>query len=155
MELAGRGLGAAAEARIIGQRLYDEAGVNRFMRLVAFEADSIGGIPTDLKGYHYFKPECDFASIVGWITGISSAAATSGSVTRWLPFPSVSEWQPADCEIVRVAFTQLLTADASHRVLLIQGPSGIGKSLLTNHFLGLALDLPWLACGRFELKGCA
>jgi hypothetical protein len=40
-------------------------------------------------------------------------------------------------------------------VLLVRGASGIGKSLLTRHLLGLALRCNWLACGRFDLKSGA
>jgi ABC-type transport system involved in cytochrome c biogenesis ATPase subunit len=56
---------------------------------------------------------------------------------------------------VREAFTRLLTADSPHRMLLISGPSGTGKSHLTRYLLGLALRCPWLACGRFDLKSGA
>jgi hypothetical protein len=42
-----------------------------------------------------------------------------------------------------------------HRVLLISGPSGTGKSHLTHYLLGLALGYPWLACGRIDLKSGA
>ncbi len=49
-EVPGSGRGAAAEARVIAQRLYDVAGVNPFARVVVFESDDAQGIPLDLKG---------------------------------------------------------------------------------------------------------
>jgi hypothetical protein len=151
-EVPGSGLGAAAEGRIIEQRLYDQAGSNGFARLVVFEPADMQGAPFDLKSYQWFDPAGDFTSIVRCLKGTESVTPKSSFATDWPVTPAVLEWQPADRQEVRNAFTRLLTANASHRELLIRAESETGKSYLSRHLLGLALNLSWLACGRFDLK---
>jgi hypothetical protein len=152
-EVPGSGRGAAAETRVIAQRLYNEAGVNPFARVVVFDPVDAQGIPLDLQGYHRFDPAHDLAAMIAWITG--AAPAVPAPTVEWPAAPPIFEWEPADCEPVRDAFTRLLTAGTPHRVLLVRGVSGTGKSHLTRHLLGLALRCEWLACGRFDLKSGA
>lgn len=154
-EVAGSGLGAAAEGRVISQRIYNQSGLNRIARLVVFDFADRSGISLDLQGYHCFHATDDFNNIVGWLQTTLSATPPCALAADWPTTPPVLEWQPADCELVRDAFTRLLTADHPHRVLLIRGPSGTGKSHLTRHLLGLALRCDWLTCGRFDLKSGA
>ena len=151
-EVPGSGLGAAAEAHIIAQLLYNVAGVNPFVRIVAFDPADAQGIPLDLQGYHRFDPARDLAAIIAWITGAVPAVPPPPPAVEWPADPPVFEWEPADCEPVRDAFTRLLTVGTPHRVLLVRGASETGKSLLTRHLLGLALRYDWLACGRLDLK---
>jgi hypothetical protein len=154
-EVPGVGLGAAAEGRIISQRIYNRSGVNPVARLVVFGSADESGVPLDLQGYQYFHADEDFDYIVGWIKGGPLTTPPLGLPSGWPTAPPVLDWQPADCEPVREAFTRLLTADTGYRVLLIRGPSGTGKSHLTRYLLGLALRCPWLTCGRFDLKSGA
>ncbi len=93
--------------------------------------------------------------MIAWITGAAPAVPPPPPIVEWPAAPPVFEWEPADCEPVRDAFTRLLTAGTPHRVLLVRGVSGTGKSHLTRHLLGLALRCDWLACGRFDLKSGA
>ncbi|MGH8574882.1 MAG: hypothetical protein ACREX8_20295, partial [Gammaproteobacteria bacterium] len=151
----GSGLGAAAEARVIAQRLYNVAGVNPIARIVAFDPANAQGIPLDLQGYHRFDPALDLAAMIAWITGTAPAVPPPPPIVEWPAVPPVFEWEPADCEPVRDAFTRLLTAGTPHRVLLVRGASGTGKSHLTRHLLALALGCDWLACGRLDLKSGA
>jgi len=154
-EVPGSGLGAAAEARVISQRLYNEGGVNPIARIVPFDPADVQGIPLDLQGYHRFDPARDLTAMIAWITGAAPAVLAPPPVVEWPANPPIFEWEPADCEPVRDAFTRLLTAGTPHWVLLVRGVSGTGKSLLTGHLLGLALRCDWLACGRFDLKSGA
>jgi hypothetical protein len=144
-EVPGSGLGAAAEARVIGQRLYNVAGVSPFARVVVFDPADARGIPLDLQGYHRFDPALDLAAMIAWITGAAPAVPPPPPTVEWPAAPPVFEWKPADCEPVRDAFTRLLTAGTPHRVLLVRGVSGTGKSHLTRHLFGLALGCEWLA----------
>lgn len=64
-------------------------------------------------------------------------------------------WPVADHTEARVSFAQLITRDSPYRFLPIKGVSGTGKSHLTKHFLGNALRIPALSCGRFDFKGSA
>jgi len=154
-EVPGSGLGAAVEGRIITQRIYNESGLNRIARLVVFDFTARFGIPLDLQGYHCFHGTDDFNRIVEWVTATLTATIPSPLIKDWPAASPVLDWQPADCEAAREAFTQLLTHDAPHRVILIRGPSGTGKSHLTRYLLSLALKCDWLACGRFDLKSGA
>jgi hypothetical protein len=140
---------------MIYQRVYNQSGLNRIARLVIFDSADKSGVPLDLQGYHCFHAGIDFDKIVGWVRGSLSATHTPTLRSGWPLAPPVLHWQPADSEPVREAFTGLLTADTPHRVLLICGPSGNGKSHLTNYLLGLAVHCDWLACGRFDLKSGA
>ena len=154
-EVPGSGLGAAVEGRVITQRIYNESGLNRIARIAVFDSAARFGMPLDLQGYHSFHAVDDFNSIVEWVTATLPATIPPPLLNDWPAAPPVLDWQPADCEPAREAFTRLLTRDAPHRVILIRGPSGTGKSHLTRYLLSLALKCDWLACGRFDLKSGA
>ena len=154
-EVLGAGLGAAVEGRVITQRIYNESGLNRIARLVVFDPAARFGMPLDLQGYHSFHATNDFNSIVKWVTTTSATTVTLPLLNDWPAASPVLDWQPADCESAREAFTRLLTRDAPYRVILIRGQSGTGKSHLTRYLLSLALKCNWLACGRFDLKSGA
>jgi hypothetical protein len=62
-------------------------------------------------------------------------------------------WPMADHSGVREAFAGLLARDATWRFLPIVGPSGTGKSHITKQMLANTLQIPGLACGRFDFKG--
>jgi hypothetical protein len=119
----------------------------------------MSGMPIDLQCYHCFQATRDFNNIVEWVKATAAmspeAALLSGAAMGWPTAPPVLDWQPADCELVRDALVVLLTADPPHRILLISGSSGTGKSHLTRQILGLAFRCPWLTCGRFDLKSGA
>lgn len=147
-EQPGTGLGAASEAGVIQQRLYRGGGTNPDIRIVFFEPTDAAEMPIDLERYHRFDVERDFADLLAWLTG----GASVPSPTAWAGVSPVPDWPLADFHHVREAIEGLLTEATPHRILLIQGPSEVGKSCLTRHLLGLGLRLPWLACGRFDLK---
>src|SRR5262245_29836053 len=50
-DVGGTGLGAAAEAAVLDQMLYNQAGVNRTLRLVAFDGLQLLDVPVDLQCY--------------------------------------------------------------------------------------------------------
>lgn len=62
-------------------------------------------------------------------------------------------WPMANHTDARTAFEQLLTRKSPCRVLLVKGPSEVGKSHVTRQMLGTALRVPDLNCGRFDFKG--
>ena len=74
-------------------------------------------------------------------------------VPDWPEKPPPLVWPMADHGKVREAFEQLLTRDVSCRFLPICGPSEVGKTHISNQMLRNALDMPDLACGRFDFKG--
>jgi len=74
-------------------------------------------------------------------------------VPDWPEQPPPLRWLMADYCEVRGAFEHLLTRTASFRFLPLRGPSEVGKTHITNQMLGNALEVPDLACGRFDFKG--
>lgn len=74
----------------------------------------------------------------------------------WPSSPPQLDWRVADHTAAREAFTLLLTRDPPFQLLPIFGPSGTGKTLLSNQFLRNALTkLPFLRCARLDFKGSA
>ncbi len=71
----------------------------------------------------------------------------------WPALPTPLLWPIADHGGVREAFVSLLDPQPSRHFLPIRGPSETGKSLMTGQMLANALQMPGLACGRFEFKG--
>lgn len=74
----------------------------------------------------------------------------------WPITPPSLHWKMADHQEVRSAFSTLLQREAPWRYLSLQGPSGVGKTHVSEQMLSNALrfkELPNLACGRFDFKG--
>jgi hypothetical protein len=59
----------------------------------------------------------------------------------------------ADHTEARAAFERLLTRNALWRCLPLRGSSETGKSHITRQMLANAIQMPDLACGRFDFKG--
>jgi hypothetical protein len=152
-EVPGQGLGASAETGVIEQRLYNVAGVNADIRIVTFSALTQAEVPTDLQRYHRFADPVDFGDLVHWLTGVAPALLPPGAATEWPENGPALDWPVADHGPVRDAFGQLLTRSPPWRCLLVRGDSQTGKTHLTRLMLGSALNLPDLACGRFDFKG--
>ena len=73
----------------------------------------------------------------------------------WLAEAPAFDWLVANQTEARVAFTDLVSRDSRSRILSINGPSGVGKTLLARQFIGNALRLPDLRCGLLDFKGAS
>ena len=62
-------------------------------------------------------------------------------------------WPMANHREARAAFEQLLTRTAPWRCLPLVGSSETGKTHITRQMLVNAIQMPDLACGRFDFKG--
>lgn len=144
------GLGAAAEAGVIRQRIYNLAGVNPDIRIVTFGRTDSHTFPIDLQRYHGFADPDDFSNLVCWLKGIPIVTPPAPD---WPDARPALLWPMADHADVRAALEQLLTRQAPWRLLSLRGPSEAGKSHITRQILRNALKLPGLACGRFDFKG--
>jgi hypothetical protein len=150
-EVAGAGLGAAAEAGVIEQRLYNAAYVTSDIRIVSFVALDAAAVPLVLQRYHRFTDPADFQDLTRWLTG--GEAAVAAPVPDWPAQAPAFSWVMADHDLARQAFNLLITSTPPFRYLPIKGVSGTGKSHITRQFLGNALRCTGLACGRFDFKG--
>jgi SEFIR domain-containing protein len=144
----GVGLGAAAEAGVIAQRLYNRGGVSVDIRIVTFDERGHGAIPLDLQRYHRFRDPDDFNDLLDWLT-----SAPRRPSREWLQEEPPLSWSMANHERVRDAVAKLLSKEAPFRYLAIQGPSESGKSHITKQLLGNAMRWSGVACGRFDFKG--
>lgn len=149
----GEGLGAAAEAAVIEQRLYNSAGIARDIRIVGFAPLGRANLPVELQRYHHFEFPRDEPDLLRWLHASEPATPAPAPVPAWPIAPPVLDWPLCDHHHVRDAFAQLLTATSPYKAVFLQGPSGRGKTSVTEHLLGNALRLPGISCGRLDLKG--
>lgn len=153
-EVGGAGLGAAAEAGILEQRLYNAAGISPAIRIVHFGTFDILTFPTDLQRYNAFELPQKQDDLLHWLSGAPIPVTPGGAAVSAFPGTGPTlHWPLADHDHIRDAFAGLLTAECPHRGLLVRGPTGRGKTAITEQLLGNALRFPWLRCGRFDFKG--
>lgn len=88
-------------------------------------------------------------------TLVPGSDTTASAKPSWPEAPPDLDWPVADHRHVRDAFAESLTANTPRRYLPVRGPSMTGKTRITNKMLANALNMPWLACGRFDFKGTA
>ena len=125
-ETPGTGLGAAAEAAIIEQRLYNAAGALRNIRIVAFEDLDPTSLPLDLQSYHRFVVPKQAKDLVGWLKGSARPSHVQADWPTTLP---ALPWQMANHTAARDAFAQLIKRNPPHWYLPIQGVTETGKTI--------------------------
>jgi hypothetical protein len=152
-EVPGTGLGAAAEAGVIFQRLYNAGFVTGDIRLVSLAALDPAMVPLELQRYHRFSDPADFRDLMRWLTG--GPVDPSPTIDDWPAEAPPFSWVMADHDAARAAFNELARRQPPFRYLPIKGVSGTGKSHISLQFLGNALRCTGLACGRFDFKGVA
>ena len=124
------GPGAAYEAHVIRQKLYELGTVNPSFRVLLFEGMDHATVPTDLRGYHAYNVENDasYNHLKRWLT---DGPAPAESSDHWLEAPPELPWPLADHDPLRDAFATMLTREAPHRILLVEGPTEHGKTCAT------------------------
>ena len=154
----GEGLGAAAEANVIQEQLYQAKWVTGRHRVVLLDAADAVGLPVEISGWRRFAPlsnSADMDDLIRWAaqrTGLT-LPGSGGPSPDWPEQPPPLLWPMADHSEVRAAFQLLLTRTAPWHFLPLRGPTETGKSHITKQILGNALQMPDLACGRFDFKG--
>jgi hypothetical protein len=83
----------------------------------------------------------------------SSSATAADAAPDWPETPPPLVWPMANHSGVREAFAALVTRNPTWRFLPVRGASETGKSHITRQMLANALQIPELACGRFDFKG--
>lgn len=87
------------------------------------------------------------------LPGLETRSTATPRDLSWPEMPPELVWPMANHSGVREAFATLLTQIPPWRFLPVRGPSETGKSHITKQMLANALQMPELACGRFDFKG--
>lgn len=140
----GIGLGAAVEASLFQQYLYDEASDNPRIRLALLGEVAPDLIPVRLRAWHRFRPfaaDAELDQLVRWIAQRLGLTGIEPPTVRWpepIPFVpdladrTLQEWP---------SLVQLLAGRSRERILLYEGGSGLGKSLLVRQAVAYARRL--------------
>jgi hypothetical protein len=153
------GFGAAAEANVIEEQLYQMKWVTGCHRVVLLDAADAHGLPVEISGWRQFAPlsnQQDMDDLVRWAaqrTNTSLSGDVSPTGSSWPDKPPSLFWPMADHIGVRDTFGTLLTSTAPWRFLPLRGPSEAGKSTITRQMIANALPLAGVTCGRFDFKG--
>lgn len=151
---AGVGLGAASEADIFRQTIYDQQGRNAHIRLVTLPGMEAVEIPSRLKPWHRFAPfqcDADLDGLTRWCGQRLGLDNIQSPLVAW-PMPRDHQPDLADrTEQEWPAIRELLAGRARQRILMYQGGSGLGKTLLLNEAqrYARALGIPTV---RVDLK---
>lgn len=139
----GVGLGAATEADLFRQDLYDDAGVNARIRLVFLPAVAPGTVPPRLRAWHYFSPlhaGANLDQLIRWVAERLGRRDISPPTVRW-PEPIAFEPDLADRTEEWPAVVDLLAGRLHKRILVVQGGTGLGKSALVREGRRYAKEL--------------
>jgi hypothetical protein len=140
----GLGLGAATEADLFRQALWDQRGFNERIRLVSLHEIQADLIPVRLRSVHRFRPfqaDSELYQLVRWIAGRLELPGIEPPTVRWpqpLPFlPDIADRTRQEWP----ALIDLLAGRSRERILLYEGGSGLGKSALVRQAAAYARRL--------------
>jgi hypothetical protein len=130
--LPGVGLGAATEADLFRQWLYDGAGDNPRVRLAFLHDTPAQQVPMRLRAWHQFRPfdhDDQLKQLIRWVADRLGLGEVELPTVRW---PEPIDFRPnlADRLEEWPAVVELLAGRSRERILLFEGPSGLGKSAL-------------------------
>src|ERR1043166_2668416 len=125
----GSGLGAACEAGALRQRLYDNAGLNRDIRIACLDENDAEHVPLGLKRYHRVHAKRDLAAIVKWLGGTTRGEPPDAGATEFINLPRLPFFFGRETELARIA-DALKPEKEQLWGALISGPGGVGKTSL-------------------------
>jgi hypothetical protein len=129
----GLGLGAATEADLFRQWLYDGGGDNPRIRLAFLHNVPSQQVPARLRAWHQFRPFVDnvqLHQLVRWIADRLGLGKIELATVQW---PASVAFRPDLADRAREewpAIVDLLAGRSRQRILLYEGASGLGKSTL-------------------------
>lgn len=127
-EPSGQGLGAATEADLFRQALWEEKGHNDRIRLTFLHSIKAEKIPVRLRAWHHFSPFDTPGEMIRWVAGRVGVQAKEKSGVQW---PAPVQFQPDIADRSKnewPAVVDLLAGQSRERILLFEGGSGVGKS---------------------------
>ena len=149
----GQGYGAAAEADIFRQSLYDDQGENARIRLVFLHDVAPQKIPVRLRPWHQFRLERDenLDQLIRWLADSLGLSDVALPAVSW-PGPVAFQPDIADRnEKEWPAVVDLLAGKSHQRILLFEGRSGIGKTELLRNAAAYAKQLE-ISVARVDFK---
>ena len=129
----GLGLGAATEADLFRQALWDEQGRNARIRLAFLHDVAADKVPPRLRAWHQFRPftaDEQLNQLIRWVGGCLGLQNIELPTVRW---PAPLEFQPDLADRNKKewpAVIDLLAGRSRERILLYEGGTGLGKSEL-------------------------
>ena len=151
----GIGLGAASEADLFRQKLYDAQGRNPRIRLAFLHEVAPDRIPIRLKAWHQYRPlaaDEQLDQMIRWIADCLGLQGIEPPTVRW-PAPVEFRSDLADRIQEWPAIEELLAGRSRERILLFQGGSNLGKSALVRQAVAYAktLGVQWVK-GRLQRR---
>lgn len=154
-QLPGMRLGAIHELGVLYRRLYNAGSEINFCRILTFEDEHQNNIPTFLQGLPNFAAQRDFQQILAWLQLRGAAPTLTESQTQitWPNRNANYHWLLADRKAPCEAFQNMLTRNIPQRILLLEGQSNTGKTVLLNELLNCAKFMS-LESILLDMKGC-
>lgn len=138
------GMGAASEADIFRQALYDDKGNNARLRLAFLHNVSADKVPVRLRAWNQFRPfESDeqLNQMVHWLADSLGLHDIQPPTVRW-PAPLAFQPDLADRNTKEwPAIINLLSGRSRERILLFEGGSGVGKTEIVSQATAYAKKL--------------
>jgi hypothetical protein len=139
----GVGLGAAIEADLFGQALYDEKGHNARIRLAFLHEIPMDKVPPRLRDWRQFQPfrgDGELNDLIRWAAGRLGKENVELPRIAW-PDPVPFRPNLADRLDLCSAIEELIAGRSRKRILMYEGPSGLGKSALVKQVALYAQNL--------------
>lgn len=142
-EPPGEGLGAATEADLFLQDIWNQKGHNERIRLVFLNSFAAETVPLALQRWQQFRPfdAPGPAGMIRWAAVRLNTKIPETSNVRW---PDPIHFQPGIADRNKnewPAVLDLLAGKSSQRILLFEGGSGVGKSELVRQSVAYAKQL--------------
>jgi hypothetical protein len=108
-----------------------------------------------LRAYHQFRPfdaDAQLDQLIRWVAACLGLEGIELPIVRW---PPSVKFQPDLADRMKTewqAIVDLLAGRSSERILLFEGASGLGKSVLTRHAATYATKLA-IPVVRVDFKG--
>jgi hypothetical protein len=154
----GVGRGAAYEAHLIRQYLYDKKGVNERIRCAFVDGCGNEAVPVDLHAWHQFRPFDSGAQIeqlINWLGERLRITDTKMPTVQWPELRSGFQLKLANRTVKEwPAIVEMLSGESTKRLVMLEAPSGYGKSALLHRASAYAQFLG-IPVAQIDLKGYA
>lgn len=150
------GNGAACEARIIWQELYESNWISSKFRICIIDETPRDLIPPELRHFHTFHSPKDEDEIAKWVleATIKPPQEEHPQHLEWIPESTIHLHLLADRDEAFNLFKLILAGKSGgRRMLIISAKSNYGKTALIEEFMGYAQQRVRLAV--VDLKQCS